>query len=274
MTGVSARGEQLGYGFDEFWLHEPDITPARLIKILESRNIRGVIIAAVLSHGSLPVAFAELWSRFACVAIGAKVSRPPLHFACNDQYLTGMQAVQEIMALGYQRPGFAISEDVDRVVDCRFSAGFGVGQKDLPAQQRLPVFHFTKDGEKRFREWFEKHHPDVVICIHPEVKTWLEAMKMRIPQNVGVVHLDRTAELQGWAGMDQNSTVVGAAAVDMVVGQLHRNEVGTPQFPKCVMIQSTWVPGETVCAQIPQSQKPQRRTAGRLSTHPRSTSES
>ena len=32
----------------------------------------------------------------------------------------------------------------------------------------------------------------------------------------------------------------------MVIGQLHRNEVGVPPFQKCMFTNSTWVPGATV----------------------------
>jgi hypothetical protein len=39
--------------------------------------------------------------------------------------------------------------------------------------------------------------------------------------------------------------MVGAAAVDTVVAQIHRNERGVPVFPKTVMIEGSWMDGET-----------------------------
>jgi LacI family transcriptional regulator len=46
--------------------------------------------------------------------------------------------------------------------------------------------------------------------------------------------------------MNQNNDLVGAAAVDLVVGELHRNEAGIPTYPKCVMIESQWIEGTTL----------------------------
>ena len=49
--------------------------------------------------------------------------------------------------------------------------------------------------------------------------------------------------------MNQNGHVIGAAAVDMLVAKLHRNELGVPSFPKTMMIGSTWVSGDSVRGQ-------------------------
>ena len=38
------------------------------------------------------------------------------------------------------------------------------------------------------------------------------------------------------AGMNQHNDAVGEAAVDMVVGQIHRNESGIPAFPRATLI--------------------------------------
>ncbi len=54
-------------------------------------------------------------------------------------------------------------------------------------------------------------------------------------------HLDLTAAAPGCAGIDQNGERVGAAAVDLVVEQLHANEFGLPQNPKTVLIEGRWV---------------------------------
>jgi hypothetical protein len=70
-------------------------------------------------------------------------------------------------------------------------------------------------------------------------------MGMSVPGDIGVVHLDKTAEMDS-AGMQQNNRHVGRAAVDMLIGQLHRNEFGIPPFQKGMFIMSTWVQGSTV----------------------------
>jgi LacI family transcriptional regulator len=113
-----------------------------------------------------------------------------------------------------------------------------------------------------FRAWREEHRPDVVVCTHPELRDWITRAGLRCPEDIGLVHLDLTPELEGWSGMRQNNDVVGAFAVDMVTGQLHRNEYGIPLRPKCMMTESEWVQGGTVRPQNLPAPRRGRRKAG------------
>lgn len=248
MKGCEARAAQLGYSLDEFWLYDPEVTPERLAKILHSRAIRGLIIAAIHERTSLPPEFDELWAQFACVVVGIRPIRPALHFASNDQFSTAEQSVEHLIELGYKRPGLALSNEVDELVDHRFSAGYWIGQNLLPKAERIPPFAFTRNGRRSFETWMERCKPDSIVCIHEDIRTWLADMGLRAPKDIGLVHLDLTPGLDGWSGMDQHNDMVGAAALDMLIGQLHRNESGIPDFPKCLMIESSWVRGKTVLA--------------------------
>lgn len=246
VKGCQERAVQLGYGLDPFWLHEPGINPLRLAKILESRNIRGLIIAALLDRSGLPDEFDAIWQRFACVVVGVRPAWPPLNFSSNDQFATALHAVRLLATYGYRRMGLVLSPEVDAMVDRRFSAGFWAGQEGLDGAERIPTFPFHHAREVTFRAWYAQHRPDVIVCVHHEVKKWLEEMHVKIPEEVGLAHLDRNEELLDWSGMQQNNSLVGAASVDMLVGQLHRNEVGLPEFPKASFIQSSWMDGPTI----------------------------
>lgn len=242
--GLVRHCSELGYGADEFWLHEPGLTPARLKEILRARNIRGVIIAGVLENRQLPPEFDMLWEDLACVVVGIRPERPALHFACNDQFSTAMHAAWELERLGYRRPGLVIDPAIEANIDHRFSAGFYAGSP--PEDPRVPMLGFSAGGRRAFDAWLEKHRPDAVVCTHPEVRDWLEAGGRKCPEDIGLAHLDLTPDLEGWSGMNQNNNVVGAFAVDLVIGQLHRNETGIPELPKCMMIESRWVEGTTL----------------------------
>jgi LacI family transcriptional regulator len=265
VTGCHERAGQLGYGLEPFWLHEPGITPARLAGILESRNIRGLIISALLDRSGLPDRFDLIWQQFACVVVGLRPVWPPLHFSTNDQFSTAFRAVQRLWENGYRRMGLVLSPELDAMVDRRFSAGFWAGHEALGGRERLPVFPFHETRETSFRAWYAEYRPDVILCIHEEVKTWLEEMQIDVPAQVGLAHLDRHDELPGWSGMHQNNALVGAAAVDMLVGQLHRNEIGLPDSPQASFTQSTWVDGPTTASNPPraanESFEPVRETA-------------
>ena len=245
-SGLREHCAELGYGTDDFWLYEPGVGPERLRQILLARNIRGVVIAAVLDQRQLPPEFDILWEDLACVVVGIRPERPALHFACNDQFSTAMHTAWELEQLGYRRPGLVIDPLIEENIDHRFQAGFYAGKSVEELKNAIPLLDFHPAGQARFANWIQKFNPDVIVCTHPEVRDWLAGLGRQCPRDIGLVHLDLTPELHGWSGMHQNNETVGAFAADLVIGQLHRNETGIPDRPKCMMIESQWIPGSTL----------------------------
>lgn len=242
--GLQAHSAELGYGLDEFWLRDPGMEPTRLRQILRVRNIRGVIIAGVLEHREIPPKFDLLWNDLACVVVGVRPERPALHFACNDQFSTALHAAEQLQQLGYQRPGLAIDPTIEENIDHRFTAGFYAGPPKF--SERIPGFDFQPGKRREFCDWLDRYHPDVVVCTHPEIREWITGHGLDCPGDIGLIHLDITRELEGWSGMKQSNHLVGAFAIDLLIGQLHRNEKGIPDCPRCMMVESFWVPGTTL----------------------------
>jgi LacI family transcriptional regulator len=245
IAGCHARAAELGYGVDQFWLYEPEMSPARMIQILDARNIRGLIIIGVLERGALPPKFDPVWERSAAVVLGARPGRSNLPFVANDQFSTAVRSVEELLALGYRRPGLCLNQGLDETVGNRFGAGFWVAQSKLPIKQQVPVFCYELKGEKRFRLWIKRYRPDAIITAHGAIEQWLNSMGLSAPRDIGLVHLDKS-DVENWAGMKQNNAQIGSAAIDMLIGQLHRNEPGVPLLHQSILIGSTWQPGPSV----------------------------
>ena len=149
------------------------------------------------------------------------------------------------------------------MVDRRFSAGFWAALEEMKDCERLPVFPFSPASETAFRAWHAEHKPDAILCINHEVKKWLETMGVKVPEEVGLAHLDWHDGLPDWGGMHQNNTLVGVASIDMLVGQLHRNEFGLPKFSKASLIESTWVDGPSLARRIASESPGRPRKGGR-----------
>lgn len=240
------RASQCGYRMDEFALSEPGMSPERLVGILDARNIQGLIVVGPFGQSIIPAEFDPVWRRSATVVLGIRPVRPALSCAANDQFSTVKQALWALQDLGYRRPGLCIDPEVDAQVEERFQGGFGVAQRTLPKKDRLPVFAYRTGDRAGFLQWLEGCRPDAIITLHHEIRGWVEAAGYRVPEDLGLAHLDRVPDLADWAGTRQNNESVGFAAIDMLIGQLHRNEFGIPPFQKCVFTNSTWVPGATV----------------------------
>lgn len=246
VAGCEARAKSLGYGMDHFVLNDLDVSPKRLGEILVARNIRGLIVFGLFQGSVIPKEFDLLWNHHAATVIGTHSVRPPLSWVSNDQFSTAAYAVEELFRLGYRHLALCINKDIDARVENRFSGGFhaALGKRGLP--RSIPVFSTDADARRRFESWVKKHRPDVILTIHPEIKAWVESLGMRVPRDIGLVNLDNVLDEDGWAGMLQNNESIGSAAVDVVVGQINRNEMGIPPFQKCVLISSSWTHGKTI----------------------------
>ena len=244
-AGVAESADRHGYGVEIFWKREPGLTPERLTQILLTRSIHGLVIAP------LPVAHGELelgWENFCAVTLGYSLTKPLLHRAVNHQFRSMRLAMRELRALGYERLGLALPASLNERVDRQWVASFLVEQLDLEHSVPLFVPDDAQWNFESFRKWFKAQKPDAVISHEEVVLDWLRKMAVRVPEDVGFVHLNCADQSGAFAGIYQNGPAIGAVAVDFLIGMVHRNERGLPALPHSLLVEGTWVPGKTVRA--------------------------
>lgn len=252
VKGCRRRAGLLGYALDTFWIHDPGIDGPRWIQILETRGIRGGVLVGLMEENQVPVHFRPVVERFPCVVTGVRTHDPALSFACVDHHGLALQAVEQAIALGYRRPALVLDPVIDRLVEGRFTAGFLIGQRRLARGDRLPPFTQLNDATRApalLCRWIRKHRPDVVFTLYNDVRRWLEDGGWRIPETLGLIQLEWRPARPDWAGLHQHNDLVGAAAIDMLVGMIHRGESGSPAHPRATLIEPSWQPGRTVMAQ-------------------------
>jgi DNA-binding LacI/PurR family transcriptional regulator len=250
---AKARAAELGYRVDEFILHEGNMNTDRLVRILDTRGIRGVLVTGPFGGKPLPRELDRIWQRSSTVVLGERPLEPELSCALNNQFLTVTASMRRVAALGYRRPGLCVHPDVDEVTEHRFLGGYLAAQALLPAADRLPVFPYASDARRPFVMWFRKHRPDVILTIHAGIRSWLEHEGVGIPDDAGLLHLDRTNDLDGWAGMHQDNEHLGAAAVEMLLSQMYFNVLGTPPFQNCLFLGGRWINGTTLRKAAPRA---------------------
>jgi DNA-binding LacI/PurR family transcriptional regulator len=240
------RATQLGYTLESFWLKEPGMTGRRASTILKSRGIRGLLIAnppSAIGHLSLE------WQSFAAVAVGFCLSAPHLHYVCNDHASSISLALRKLRHAGYQRIGLVVEPIADQYARGMFLATFLHYQHFLKASFRVPLFNDKKGSafftQAAFSDWFHKHQPDAILCVHPRIKAWVEQLGKKIPQDVALITLDLLTSNSKWTGIDARTQIVGTASVDLLVQELQMNVLGVPKFPKAILIEGRWQDGET-----------------------------
>lgn len=241
--GVVARAKQMGLGVDEFWAQEPGLKGRRLTQILRARGIGGVVLAPVPGRSAVDILD---WKHFSVALIGESVKAPRLHRAVPNQRQTIQLALHELTQLGYRRIGLVMRQRYHAMTDFNMLSTFLVFQHGLAEAERVPVEMPGEWTPENFTAWFQRHRPDALIGAVRPARDWLAAAGVQCPRDVGLVLLDWDEDAKDFAAVDQNAAEVGAAAVDVVLGQMRRNERGIPVTPKTLLVDTVWRPGPTV----------------------------
>lgn len=241
--GARARAEELGYEIEEVWAREPGLSAKRLSKILYTRAIRGVVISPLVR----PVGHVSLdWNLFAGAAISFTAIKPNLHRASHSHYQGMSLALRQLKYRKYRRVGLATLNDQIIWVNQQWLASYIIHQNSLAASNRIPPFLDREWNKLKFQLWLEQYRPDVVVSNMPEPLHYLRELGYDVPGEIGYASIDRLQMDDPWAGIDQCSTRIGAAAVDLVVAQLRNNESGIPSYAKTVLADGVWRDGPTL----------------------------
>ncbi|MCH2036741.1 MAG: LacI family DNA-binding transcriptional regulator [Puniceicoccaceae bacterium] len=245
--GVYDHSQELGYGVEEFWLQRPDVRPQRIKQILDARGIKGLILVGILKAEDVyDVNFNDLLNTFATSVIGTSLLDKSISCATNDQYLTARRATLKVLEMGYKRPLLLMPKQVDTLLEEKFSSGYYSIVRGIPTKDQLEAIDLDLSKIDSIVRRIREIKADVIITNSDDMYGLLENTPFDIPQELGLVHLDWHPGTEKWAGMRQNHRVVGRAGVDIVVGQLNRNEFGAQEHPLVVEVESTWVDGPSV----------------------------
>jgi LacI family transcriptional regulator len=241
--GAQKRATDLGYKLEHIWLRRPGITLKRWNQILRARNLAGLILAPPpMGRGHLRLA----WQDFHAVRIDSAFLWPPLHSVGNNQLQVITLAMRQVYLHGYRRIGFAMDERVNQRVARLYSAGYLDEQERLHHIEKIPMLLTSNWNKDVFLEWLAKYKPSVVISTDFDIKGWIEASGLKIPEEIGFIDLDIKDATGKCAGVFQNHEDVGALAVDTVISLMNRNERGIPKKCSAILVEGAWVQGRTI----------------------------
>lgn len=196
------------------------------------------------------------WDKFSTVRMLDYTNpSPPLHVVASDHYASLLHVLDHVVRRGYTRPALVTSHAFeDRMLQSYSSAYLGATRRqDWPT-----VFWCDEPNERVFAAWYRKQKPDVLLVsyaveFYAQVFKWVEALRLRIPQDIGVVMLcmpDKNyfhpAGFPDVSGIDEQLPQLAARSVDFLVHLLENFETGVPALPMRHLMQGKWHEGTTV----------------------------
>jgi LacI family transcriptional regulator len=234
LAGARDRCERLGYRLDVFDLARLGVKPARLNAMLRSRGIPGLIVGENAETATkLPLE----WEHFAAATVGYTLVEPNLPRVCFSHFRGMSSLLERMRAAGHRRIGYvARPGDLLRANRLQHAAFL-----EFHAEHDLapgPVLLLKDETPRAFLDWVRTERPDAVISSDVRIPRWISSLRRQRP---AFATLCWTDEMLGWGGNYQDFRLIAATAVDLVVGQLHRNERGVPANPQIVLIEGRWV---------------------------------
>ena len=240
VQGSEQRCRQFGYVLEKMWFRGQ--TLERLDTILHSRGVEGVI----LFHPSdvFPASFQNKLGPFSLCAIEGEHEGRRYPRVASMGLENIRLAMRSVAKLGYKRPGLVSGQWVHDTNDGLIRAGFVESQWEIESSQRIAPL-IVENWHLKLPAWYRKNRPDVIICGDSTTIFHLNAAGIRVPEDVALVHWNCGSDVADWAGVDSLHREIGAAAIDLLVAQIHRGETGLPPHPKSIFLSGIWRDGWT-----------------------------
>ncbi|OAM89034.1 LacI family transcriptional regulator [Termitidicoccus mucosus] len=242
--GAGDRAVELGFKSEIFRARDHGICGQPIDAILQERDIYGVLLLPVKDRSTMA---GHDWSRHSAVYADCETGQPALHNICPDHYNAMRLVIGRLRALGYRRPGLVLQKSEEDRLPCRWEDLWWFGQGGPGKRPKVHPLVMPEMEHGGFSEWFRKHNPDVVIGHDAVVMDWMRACGAKIPDTHGFCCLNITKNPDiACSGLDQQPRLVGARGIELVIGQIYRNEHGLPEHPSTTTIPALWVDGVTL----------------------------
>jgi DNA-binding LacI/PurR family transcriptional regulator len=241
--GAELRAREMGYELSHFYINENDYTTQSILRILKARNIRGVIINPMKTGGTLDH---FPWDEFAVATIGRSLLKPAIHYIMAHYYHSMQRILDELRMRGYRRIGLLIhSPSWEIRADHSTAMVFQHHCLNEGIDPTLAYPNCTHWKYEDYQDWYQQYKPDAIIGDYTERNDSL--MESEIPSKaIGYATLSWKANSAQCSGIKLPFREMGAAAIDMVVAQIHRNERGIPASPKAMLLEGEWIEGKTL----------------------------
>jgi len=240
--GARRRAQQLGYKLEEFRLTGESPNGNALSKILRSHGIRGVLIAPPGRGRAHPHLRLD-WKAFCCVLLGQSLANAGLARVQRDYDADCALTLRRLKRLKYKRIGLVMSRSMDerssRVIRSAFVSSHSLS---FPEAEKL-VFLADRHDPKALKKWIAAQKPDA-LAVHFEkpFPKW-EQIRRAAPPGVAIASLNWNKNQPEIAGIDQQRSVVGEQAIDLLLLCLEARQFGLDPHAPSIKVSGSWRDG-------------------------------
>lgn len=241
-----AHAAKSGYKLDLIHFHIPGTGRQQLTRILKARGITGLVVLPDFVSTRMLKRLQLDWSLFSAVTLGHALLWPPLHRVSDNHFGNAKRLVRELIAFGYRRIGLCVDARVASIhADGGWEGGYLVGMQRLGSVPS-PVYYSAQLPELGFlRDWVLREKLDAVITDSSRCSLAFIHRGFRVPEELGVASLIGSPE-NAITGINPNHSRVWTMAVDFLVHLIHSQQRGIPEFPQRILLEGTWLPGNTI----------------------------
>lgn len=233
---AKARAQEFGYRLEEHPLYVDGMTPRRLCGILYSRSCLGMIIPPLAEPSDY---FDFDFEHFSAVAIGFTLRRPALHRVVVNHAMGMVAALDALRSAGKRKIGLVLKQLADERTNHAWTSKYLGYVWQHPDLDNLPMLVASSLVREEFSQWFRQFLPDAIVGVDHELLDWIDEVDPRPPRKrCKFVHLHQqfANDPRIYGVVSGEPAQVTSAAVDVLVGQIKRNEKGIPDHPRLILV--------------------------------------
>lgn len=230
--GVMLQAETLGFAVSLFRLLDYDGSLDRLLRVIRTRGITGVIL---LPSNQPPAKLdaSPSWAGISVLAATTSVLAPRFHQVVPNQLHNMMTIIEAVQARGYRRLGGIIGETLEQRTAHQYSLALTWhGHRDRILI--LPHAAGPTEHEQLIKAWLKACRPDVVLAQNGDSMVAL-LRREKLDRKIAVVSLsNRTDDLMPY--QDQMPQLIGESAARLLTGMMYNHETGIPEHAQITTI--------------------------------------
>ena len=243
LGAARVRAEKFGYAMEAHWLHDPQLTPRRLESMLVSRGVAGIVLH--VSDRVIPE-LAVRFERFPVAEIGHSILQPNFHRVVGNHYEDALAVLGRLEEAGYRRIGFVVPETWSRNTRAQSLAAYLAFGHQRPELSPVTPLVLPSWDEATFFDWLDRERPDAVFCIGSEPFQWLNARRVKLPRELGLVCNPLRHETLACSGILQDEERKSETAVDLLVTLINRGECGPSKSAQAILVDGIWHEARTL----------------------------